>query len=307
MCFHPLIAQMPPEGGRPRFSNFRAGDPFLSLPCGRCIGCRINATKAWAARCVAESQMHPAGSCWFVTTTYAPEFNPVSLRPRDHTLFLKRLRHPFPSLRFFMCGEYGDQPDPVTGFGRPHFHYLLYGVHVPDLVRHGGRGESPLYTSKTFTDTWGMGHVVLGTLTPESAQYVAGYAQKKIYGERAESHYSVSHPRTGEPLRLVPEFSRMSRRPGIGATWFQKYGLTDVFPHDRFPYKGGRFVKTPKYFDGLYSKLCEVDPSLPSLESFKAKRVERALIRAEDFTDARLKVREACAVAKAKFHASRKL
>lgn len=307
MCFHPLIGQRSPSGGPLKFSNFSAGDPFLTVPCGRCIGCRKNYAQSWAARALAEAQMHPPGSSWFITCTYAPEFNPVTLVPRHHTLFAKRLRKQLGPFRFMMSGEYGEQADPVTGFGRPHFHYLAFGLPLPDLDRHGGSKGNPIYTSDSVTEAWGMGHVVIGTVEPESAKYVAGYVDKKIYGERAESHYSVTHPVTGEPLKMVPEFLRMSRRPGLGASWFRKYGLTDVFPHDRFPLKSGKFVKTPKYFDDLYARMAEADPSLPSLESFKSKRIERAQIHADDFTDARLKVREACAIAKSKFYANRKL
>ena len=44
--------------------------------------------------------------------------------------FMKRLRKRFKGkrIRFYMCGEYGEQ------FDRPHFHACIFGVDFPDKV-----------------------------------------------------------------------------------------------------------------------------------------------------------------------------
>lgn len=288
------------------FSGFLPGREFITIPCGKCFGCRLMRSEAWAVRCMAEAQTAGIGRCWFVTVTYAPEHNPVTLLPRDHTLFVKRLRKEFPGVRFYMCGEYGDQKSPLTGFGRPHFHYLFFGLDLPDLARFGGSDSHPTYTSATLTRIWGKGHVVVGLVEEQSAKYVSGYIQKKRMGKGAEEFYSVSHPVTGEPFKMHPEFSRMSLKPGIGAEWFARWHR-DVYPADKVPRAGGRFVKPPPYYDELYSRIADSDPSLPPLDEFKKKRLERRSFQADDLTDARLKVREACAVARAKFFANRKL
>lgn len=125
------------------------------------------------------------------TLTYADEFLPAggTLVPRHVQLFLKRLRRvlsPARSLRFFLCGEYGDDS------WRPHYHAALYGVATleDELVR----------------SCWGMGHVQLMPLNVETAQYVCGYVVKKMTAKddpRLDGRY--------------PEFTRMSLRPGIGA------------------------------------------------------------------------------------------
>ena len=48
---------------------------------------------------------------------------------------------------------------------------------------------------------------------------------------------------------IEPEYATMSRRPGIGYNWFQKY-KTDVYPHDYVVINGFK-VKPPRYYDNL--------------------------------------------------------
>lgn len=307
-CFHPFIGQQRPEGGRVAFSNLDYSRDLMTVPCGKCIGCRIDRSRGWAIRILAEAQTAGVGRSWFVTNTYAPEFNPITLQPRDHTLFLKKLRNHYSDqkVRFYLGAEYGDQKHPVTGFGRPHFHYALFGLDLPDLEPFGGSEKNPLFVSPTLSRLWGKGHVTIGSVTYESASYIAAYIHKKRLGKDAGKFYVVPHPETGEELKMHPEFSRQSLKPGIGAEWFSKFH-SDVYPADKFPLKGGSFVKPPKYFDALYERLASDNVSLPPLDSFKEKRRERSVLRADDLTEARLKVREACAIAKAKFYSNRKL
>lgn len=56
---------------------------------------------------------------------------------------------------------------------------------------------------------WGKGHIYLGDVTKDSASYVAGYVTK---GWQHENEFTAPLLK-GRP----PEFSRMSKRPGIGA------------------------------------------------------------------------------------------
>ena len=109
---------------------------YISIPCGKCIGCRLDYSRTWADRCMLESQYHKNN--WFLTLTYdndhLPEQRPGSpvhsLQKRDMQLFMKRLRKRFPNdkIRFFGCGEYGSKSC------RPHYHLLLFGVPFEDLV-----------------------------------------------------------------------------------------------------------------------------------------------------------------------------
>lgn len=158
--------------------------------CGQCLPCRINRRRLWTHRLLLESANH-VGSC-FVTLTYRPENVPAAgtLEPRDVQKWLKRLRKAIaPSkVRYFLVGEYGDISQ------RPHYHAALFGM-------------DPLDGAEVVSETWGLGHTLVGDLSPESAAYVAGYVCKKMT--------SVDDPRLNG---RYPEFARMSLRPvGIGA------------------------------------------------------------------------------------------
>lgn len=166
---------------------FRQG--LQEFGCGQCNPCRMNRRRLWTHRLLLESQLHEF-SC-VATLTYAPEHFPAdgSLNPRHMQLWLKRLRRvlaPARSVRFFGCGEYGDDTS------RPHYHVVVFGLaHL--------EGE-------LIAGTWGMGNVHLMPLNLETAQYVCGYVVKKMTAKddpRLEGRH--------------PEFVRMSLRPGIGA------------------------------------------------------------------------------------------
>lgn len=179
------------------------------VPCGQCLTCRVNRRRIWTHRIMLESLSHSASS--FVTLTYSdanlpmkPSSNLPSLSAEHVSSWLKRLRDRVKpqKLRFFAVGEYGDQTE------RPHYHVALFGL---SNCHWGGSRYGRLYADccrscDLVRDSWGLGNVYLGTLTQDSAQYVAGYVVKKMTGK--------------DDIRLQgrdPEFCRMSRRPGIGA------------------------------------------------------------------------------------------
>lgn len=162
-------------------------------PCGQCLPCRLNRRRLWTHRLLLEAQSHEL-SC-FPTLTYSPENVPTlgngaqTLDPRHTELWLKRLRSKLGTkrpVRYYLVGEYGDRTQ------RPHYHAALFGV---------AACEKALIES-----AWGMGMVYVGELTPESAQYIAGYVTKKMTA-KDDSRLNGRHP----------EFARMSLRPGIGA------------------------------------------------------------------------------------------
>lgn len=132
---------------------------------------------------------------------------------------------------------------------------------------------------------WEFGYSAVGDVTLESAAYVARYIFKKFNGKLAEDHYRCIDNLTGEVLKLQPEYTTMSRRPGIGKSWFEKYEK-DVFPKDFVTYKGFKF-KTPAYYDKLYD---QVEPE--KMLDIKEKRLDKLLQNADNYTDERLKTRE---------------
>lgn len=225
----------------------------------------------------------------FLTLTYSDENNPYSLRYRDYQAFMQRVRRKFGKARFFMCGEYGEDTF------RPHYHAILFGIYFADRVLHQ-RGNSGfgLYSSRTLSELWPLGHALIGDLTFESAAYVGRYCVKKVTGGLAKEHYTRLVPSTGELIECQPEFCQMSRRPGIGFEWFKKY-RTDVFNGERdgIVSYGGHESKAPRYYDKLLEK------QFPALhEQVKQDRIINAAEFAADSTPERLAVREEVATAR---------
>lgn len=131
----------------------------------------------------------------------------------------------------------------------------------------------------------------MGDLTYESAAYVARYVMKKMSGKNAVSFYRRVSLSTGEIYSLVPPFTRMSLKPGIGSSWFEKY-WKDVYPLDAVVLSGRR-QKPPRYYD---RKVAEALPDLHA--DVQYERFERAKLLAKDCTPERLAVRELVARAK---------
>lgn len=284
-CFHPLTA-FRTRSGRISFCKTALGE-HLELPCGRCVGCRLDYSKMWAVRCVHEAEQH-ADNC-FITLTYSDEFlpRPRSLQPDHLKDFIKRLRaRTGKKLRYYACGEYGDLN------WRPHYHALIFGFRFPDMELFRERGGVRVYTSRLLESVWQhKGFCTVGELTPESAAYCARYVMKKVGGDQAPYYYSELDPYTGELVPILPEFCRMSLKPGIGADWFKKYH-SDVFPDDFVVIKGKR-VRVPDYYDTLFERQFQ-GPRRPKdsmLKAVKEKRKERAL-KVGDNSPERLAVKE---------------
>lgn len=282
--------------GMPHVSNLLAG---LRLPCGRCVGCRLDRSVQMAVRCVHEAQLHEHSS--FVTLTYRPEkLASVSLVYEDFQLFMKRLRHwrvtreavsvcgPAPAkgaVRYYMCGEYGGQ------YFRPHFHALLFGVTFPnqELLKRMPSGNA-LYRSPTLERLWPDGFSSIGSVNFDSAAYVARYATKSaVTGEftkRQRTDRGFVDTETGEFVPMTPEFNRMSLKPGLGAKWYEKYH-GEVFPQDRVIMNGQR-VKPPKYYKTLLARA-----DLFRAAMVDAKRLLENQGREAEQTPARLAAMEA--------------
>ena len=283
-CFKPLEAWRSPLGDivfKPLYTD-RPSAGMFKLPCGQCIGCRLARSSMWATRCVHEAQLHKQ-NC-FITLTYNDDNLPypptLSIRPLQ--LFMKRLRKRFGAgIRFYACGEYGEK------FGRPHYHACIFGFDFPDKKLWKISNGFNLFVSDALAALWPYGYAVIGDVTFESAAYVARYIMKKITGDRAEAYYSDRVDlRTGEIYNAKPEFTVMSRRPGIAHDWFVKYG-SDVYPHDYVVLRNGKKLPPPRYYDGLF------EAQFPGgMTAVKAARVERALLHIDNNTEERLAIRE---------------
>jgi len=199
---------------------------------------------------------------------------------------MRRLRREFKKtrIRFFACGEYGEK------HSRPHFHACLFNFRPQD----GEQIQQNLYRSPTLERLWPHGFSSFGDLTFESAAYVARYVCKKVTGDLAPQHYETVCLDTGEIIQRTPEMANMSRRPGIGHGWLQR------FHRDAYsPLALGKIVmrgvecNTPRY----YNKIMSSDVIMDDVEY--SRHVE-AVKRAGDNTPSRLAVREKVAHAKLK-------
>ena len=253
----------------------------LNLPCGTCIGCKLSRSLVWAIRCVHESQLHVENS--FITLTYAPEHLPLdgSLLKSHCQNFIKKLRRTYPSktIRYYMCGEYGEN------LSRPHYHFCLFGLDFPDKEIYKESEGIITYQSATLENTWGKGFCTIGELNFDTAAYTARYITKKINGQKADDHYTTTSPITGDLIHLQPEYTTMSRKPGIAADWYNTY-KTDLYPSDTLIHNAIP-VKIPRFYDNLLER---ENPEL--LEEQKIKRKKMAQRHLKDNTPDRLADRE---------------
>jgi hypothetical protein len=302
-CYNPLkgwrAKYANDNGKRPIVFKQEAGNPDeeINLPCGRCTGCRLDYSRAWAIRCHHEAQLHEHNS--FITLTYNDDNLPSdnSIHKRELQNFFKRLRkNTGAKFKYYACGEYGE-----NGTRRPHYHAVIFGYDFPDkkLERETDRGDL-LFSSKILDKAWqNKGWALIGSVTFESAAYVARYVMKKRkgdpdqvdqFGKTNKSYYERLNTDTGEVYQVEPEFCLMSRGgkngKGIAADWFEKY--KGDLEKDFITYSGGKKMPVPKYYDYLMEK---VDPH--EMELIKLERAEKAKeVDPNEHTIKRLRERE---------------
>ena len=201
---------------------------YIYVPCGRCPACRRRKQNEWAFRIMEEAK-HSRYTA-FVTLTIDDDhlkFTPSGLATLDPDRlhkFFKDLRYNFP-FRYFACGEYGDK------FGRPHYHFILF---------YSG-SLSPESIESFIKQRWPDGNVQIDSpVSAGRAKYCAKYSMKQVgfdYGD------------------VIPPFSRMSRRPGIGKNFldqlnfdrFRKLDQWHVHDYQGTPYPLPRYYKERIY------------------------------------------------------------
>lgn len=317
-CYLPLDAYHAPGGIS--FDRKKSFGIPLQLPCGRCIGCRLEKAKQWALRCHHEASMYKDND--FITLTYATEHLPknYSLDKDAFPKFIRALRKKTKRqtkenpIRYYMCGEYGniccehggwtehaiiEKPEilkcNVCTTGRPHYHAIIFNYKFPNQKLVSIRNKNRVYTSDLLTKLWPYGGHEIGNVSFTSAGYVARYILKKQNGEFAERDYSVINTETGELTneKVTPPFTTMSLRPGIGESWYKRFKM-DLFPHDYAILPDGRQTPVPTYYRDLLKK---DDPGL--YQQLRALRIEKARNN-PDNTPERIETRHYCQLQKAK-------
>lgn len=272
------------------------------IRCGKCLGCRMDKSQEWANRCIMELQDHE--DAYFLTLTYdndhvpqsgyaipeTGEFQPsLSLRKKDFQAFIKRLRKRVEPdrIRYFASGEYGDNTQ------RPHYHAIIFGLRLNDLVPYGANELGQMtYTSNFLQSVWAtrlapkrygsvtplaadpgyfcetFGRIVVAPCSWETCAYVARYTVKKLYGEKSKDY---------EKFNIEPPFLLMSTHPGIGDNYFDKH-YEEILEFSKISIptaNGGKTFRSPYRFEKLLER------KIPWEEFFERKyQREEAMIGA---------------------------
>lgn len=237
--------------------------------------CRLNFAHQWGVRIMHEAKCHDNNI--FMTLTYDDEHIPLgdkgnpTLKKQDFQEFMKRLRYYVSpdKIRFFGCGEYGSS---TFGTKRPHYHVIIFGLSVYDKRIFSNVMYD--YKSKGYyvnCKAWDKGLVHVGSVAEGSANYVAHYTLKKVKGKDAAKYYT--------DLGILPEFSLMSNRPGIGYDYMQKYG--DEFIRDGYIIQQGSKVAIPRY----YTKKLDITNTEPYLRRLEEQEAQHY----QDFVDGKIK------------------
>lgn len=272
-CAYQLDAWKPARGGPVLFQKPTNGHAYspIKIPCGQCILCRLEHARQWAVRITHEATLHDKNG--FVTLTYnddnLPQYN--SLHYPDLQRFWKRLRKKFGKLRYYAVGEYGDKTQ------RPHYHACVFGQEFTDdrvILR---KTPTLLWTSPHLEEAWGLGHVSVGALNFQTAQYTSSYVTKKLNNKK---QYVRVDTDTGELIKLEQPRAFMSLKPAIGLEWL-KTNRHYTYDHDRVVING-RPQKPPKYYDLWLEKQSPIQH-----DYIKENRRHRATKMTDEQTHAR--------------------
>lgn len=279
------------EDGKPLKTFYRQ----IYLPCGKCLGCRLDNSKDKAIRAMKHLMMHNNHG-FFITLTYDDkkiidkigylDDRPRNLHKEDFVLFMKRLREYFPEskMTYIHCGEYGEKK------GRAHHHFILYGLESfgdEEWFTQRARHSNSYYKygiSETLDRLWQFGNCIISGVSYNTCRYVSSYIMKKTLGKGKQY------------LDYENEYYTSSK--GIGKSWFEQY-YKDVFPADVIVYKDNekyKQCKPGKYFMNLLQK---IDEDL--YNEVKAKRELKMLEHIHDDESEKYKklsYKEAIAVSK---------
>lgn len=236
-CTSPYNVGFKADGKTLAFSERDSSPEFagFQVPCRKCISCRLEFARSRAIRCVHEAMMHEE-NC-FLTLTYNDDsIGDGRLRRRDWQLFAKRLRRKIDKpISFYGVGEYGELTK------RPHWHACVFGWSPPDAeYKYTTDLKHKVFSSDLLKSIWKHGECEFGSVTFESAGYVARYSSKKlVHGYDQKHNY---HP--------IPVFST---KRAIGKSWIEKY-YHDVFNFGYVVLENGIRCGIPRFYEDWLKK-----------------------------------------------------
>jgi hypothetical protein len=153
-----------------------------------------------------------------------------------------------------VTGEYGERRK------RPHWHAIIFGYSPSDATyKYTSETGEKVYESDEIHSIWKKGACEFGSVTIDSAGYVARYAAKKlVHGKDEEHRYHPIH--------------KTSSKRAIGRSWIEKYWRY-TFDHGFVNVKSGEQVvqfKIPRYYVDWFKKYHPEE----YVEFCKGKRLE---------------------------------
>lgn len=213
-----------------------------SLPCGRCLPCRITRRSALVLRCLAEGWKSSTQSFW--TCTLA-DHSLEALNEEHYRATIKRFVQSLQAserraqnslpIRYIGCIEYG------SDYGRPHLHVLIWNLmrnyrRPPQYLAHLKGLPRPRHA----IPQWPHGHVDIAEVNLSTMHYVMSYMLDF-------SHLKTPHR---PPAKYVS-----TRRPGIGAYGMRQVGWEIARSHSTVSMLPGSISLKGRHFPmGTWSK-----------------------------------------------------
>lgn len=243
------------------------------IPCGKCIGCRLEYARDKAVQLSLENQnpLYEENEKWFVTLTYNDEHLPthtvkdersgkliegISVSMEDMQKFWKRVRKKYPEkkIRYLCCIEYGKKTF------RPHAHAIIFGLplHEELFIKLGNNSQGdPIWTSPELQELWStedknsgekipIGNVQIGKVTFQSISYVARYTVKKINKEFNNDWWYAAQGMAKETI---------SQSDDLGQ-WYYDEHKKEIYNIDIVPVMDnkGNFCRPPRSFDRRFKE-----------------------------------------------------
>ncbi|WVR22145.1 MAG: replication initiation protein [Malazfec virus 6] len=198
---------------------------------------------------------------------------------------MKRLRDSAPErkITYMVTGEYGGPPrllpnGKLTEGYRPHWHAIIFNYEPEDgkPIRTTER-EDEVKRSEKIQRLWGKGDTEYGSVTIDSAGYVARYASKKlIHGNDQDHDYHPIH--------------KTSSKRGIGRGWIEENYLHS-FENGYVVGPNGMQLKIPRYYVDWAKKhhpslweyyVTEIRPRIMKDAEIKQQKEEREYLANRD-------------------------
>lgn len=185
-----------PDGWVERLNT---GKRIILAPCGHCPQCKRNKSREWSIRLSHENSY--SRHAYFITLTYSDDNLPSngSIDMEEVSKFIKRVREDectfgntrkkAHNVKYYAVGEYGSVES------RPHYHLLVFS-------------DTDCVSREAVNSWWKLGRSSVDPVSVSSICYVAGYVDKKIYGNDFEFY---------KERGISPPGQRVSN--GIGLRW----------------------------------------------------------------------------------------